>query len=112
MSQAAFLADLDAAMHAAFFDVGIADRATYRSGPAATAVPCTVTVDDGVQLLGEAVTTDQTVIRVLRAEVGTPRHGGVFAILGQGETVTSRWAIDRIESMDESAAVLVVRRVP
>lgn len=110
MSQTDYLRQLDAVMYAAFAAVGVADRATYRAGPAATPVSCTVTVDSGVQLASEVVTTDQTVIRVLLAEVGQPRQGAVITILDSLGVAAAKWRVDRVESQDESAAVLVVRR--
>lgn len=104
MSQAAYLADLDALLHGAFADAGMGDSATYRSGPASAEVPCTILVDQGAQLLDERVVTDQVTIRAMRAEVGDPPNGAVFAV---GDL---RWRVDRVTERDESAVVMVVSR--
>jgi hypothetical protein len=104
MTQAAFLAEMDAQLHSAFADAGMGDAATYRAGPAADEVPCTVLIDQGAQLLEDRVVTDQVTIRAQLAEIGTPRPGAVFTI---GE---QRWRVDRVSERDESAAVMVVSR--
>lgn len=111
MSQAAALADLDALLHGAFVSSGLGDRATYRAGPASHEVSCTVLVDQGVQL-SDVVTTDQTVIRVQLAETGEPVRGAVITILDDAGAAYARWRVDRVESRDESSAVLVVTSVP
>ena len=106
MSQAAYLADMDALLHGAFAAAGMGDAATYRSGPAGHEVPCTVLVDQGAQLLDDRVVSDQVTIRAVRAEVGDPPNGAVFTISATGE----RWRVDRVSERDESAVVLVVSR--
>jgi hypothetical protein len=70
MTQAAYLADMDALLHGAFAAAGMGDAATYRAGPASAEVLCTVLVDQGAQLLEDRVVTDQVVIRAQRAVVG------------------------------------------
>jgi hypothetical protein len=112
MSQAAALADMDALLHGAFAAAGLGDSATYRAGPASPELPCTVLVDKGVQLATDVVTTDQTVIRVLLAEVGEPARGAVITILDDAGAAHARWRVDRVDSSDESSAVVVVASVP
>ena len=52
MSQKAFLAELDASMHAAFAGAGMADHGQY-TPKGGTAIHCDVYVDRSVQDLGE-----------------------------------------------------------
>jgi hypothetical protein len=104
MTQAAYLADMDALLHGAFQAAGMGDAATYRAGPADAEVPCVVLVDQGAQLLEDRVVTDQVTIRAQLAEIGTPRPGAVFTI---GDF---RWRVDRVSERDESAATMVVSR--
>jgi hypothetical protein len=107
MTQAAFLAEMDAQLHGAFADAGMGDAATYRSGPAADEVPCTVLVDQGAQLLQGVVVTDQVTIRATRAEIQEdPPRGAVFTVAASGQ----RWRVDSIAERDESAVVVVVSR--
>lgn len=111
MMQAAALAEMDALLHGAFASAGMADTATYRAGPASHELPCTVLMDQGVQLVSDVVTTDQTVIRVQLAEIGEPVRGAVITILDAAGAASARWRVDRVDSRDESAATLVVSRV-
>ncbi len=106
MTQATFLAEMDAQLHGAFAAAGMGDAATYRAGPASAEVPCTVLVDQGAQLLEDRVVTDQVTIRALRAEVGDPPNGAVFTITASAQ----RWRVDRVTERDESAVVMVVSR--
>lgn len=52
MSQREFLVDLDAALHAGFASVGMAEVAEYTAPGSSTAVPCEVYVDRDVETIG------------------------------------------------------------
>lgn len=53
MSQRAFLADLDASLHAAFAAAGMADSALYTQSQGSSSVPCQVYVTRDVETVGD-----------------------------------------------------------
>ena len=108
MSQRAFLADLDASLHASFAAAGMADAGSYFDEGAATdaaGVPCRVYVDRDVQTVGE-----QRQFKAGRVEVSyvlpdvSPRQGG--RLLVDGDTYINA---DKI-SDDGSLSRWLVRR--
>lgn len=52
MSQRAFLAEMDAGLHASFAAAGMADLAAYTSPDGGAAVPCQVYVDRDSEMIG------------------------------------------------------------
>lgn len=104
MSQADFLRNMDATLHAAFASAGMAETGTYTPPGGGAAVPVRVMVDRGVQAQGEygVAVGPLIVVRILRADVVSPDAGGTLVI--GGETFT----LDRLESEDESASRWVV----
>lgn len=110
MSQRAFLADLDADLHIALADAGMADTGTYTApGLGATPVPCRAYVDKSLHSTGEYAPTfgPQVTASILRADVAAPAVGGTLAI--DGET----FALDAPDDSrsDDGISVWVVRHV-
>lgn len=95
MSQRAAIAAIDARLHAALADAGLADTGTYTApGVGATPVTCRAYADKGVTTVGEyAVSYSFTAtVTILRADVADPREGGIVAI--DGSSYTLRQLID------------------
>ena len=90
MSQRAFLADLDADLHIALADAGMADTGTY-TAPASGALPvsCRAYVDNNLARLGEYGETygATAIITLLRADVAAPAAGGVVSVDGSSYTL-------------------------
>ena len=100
MSQRAAIAAMDARLHAALADAGLADTGTYTAPtPGAVPVTCRAYVDKGVTTVGEyAVSYSFTAtVTILRADVGDPREGGIVAI--DGSSYTLRQLIDSDEGI-------------
>jgi hypothetical protein len=95
------LASLDADLHAAFRDAGLADVALYTPAEASAAtVVCRVYVDDDLTTAGfvAEVSSASVLIRALRADLPSlPTAGAVFAI------GNDRYVVDRIVAQDSSA---------
>lgn len=106
MSQADFLRNMDATLHAAFAGAGMAETGTYTPQGGGAAVPVRVMIDRGVQAQGEygVAVGPLILVRILRADVESPDAGGTLVI--GSETFT----LDRPESEDESASRWVVTR--
>jgi len=103
VSNPAFAA-LDARIVATFKSAGIADAATFISG--ITSTPCTVMVDDGVQLIGDQsrVLDDKTTVTARLAEIGAvPARGDKFTV---GTRVLT---VDAIADKDESIVVCIIK---
>lgn len=110
MSQRAFLADLDADLHIALADAGMADTGTYTApGVGATPVPCRAYIDKSLHSTGEYAPTfgPQVTASILRADVAAPAVGGTLKI--DGET----FALDAPDDSrsDDGISVWVVRHV-
>ena len=88
----------------AFSRSGIADAATFTSG--ITSTPCTVMVDDGVQLIGDQsrVLDGKTTVTAQLAEIG------VVPVRGDKFTVGTRvLLVDGIADKDESIVICVIK---
>ena len=97
MSQRTRLAELDADLHEAFADAGLADEGTYTApGVGAVPVPCRVYVDKASQLAGDYAATygPRTVITLLRADVPAPAEGGIVNVDGETFALRSRIEAD------------------
>lgn len=98
------LTSLDARVFNAFVGAGLADAATFTSG--ITSTPCTVMVDDGVQLIGDQsrVLDDKTTVTARLAEIGAvPARGDKFTV---GTRVLT---VDAIADKDESIVVCIIK---
>lgn len=93
MSQRAALAAMDARLHAALADAGLADTGTY-TAPGGLPVPARVYVDKSIATMGEYAPTYglTATVTILRADVADPREGGVVAV--DGESFTLRQLLD------------------
>lgn len=137
MSQAAFLAQFDAAAFGVFASAGIADAATYLSPaaladldaiaaydpedpeadpppPAPVPVACTVLVDRNVEDFGDEgapVSVQRTRITVQRAEI-TPEQGGQVSVLDDAGAVAEVFElVQRTRDSDESRSAWWVQEV-
>lgn len=110
MSQRAALAAMDARLHAALADAGLADTGTYTApGVGATPVPCRAYIDKSLHSTGEYAPTfgPQVTASILRADVAAPAVGGTLAIDGETFVID---APDESRS-DDGISVWVVRHV-
>lgn len=103
----AFNAAFDAMAGPAFLVAGLATAATFRRRGTTTDIPCTILVDDGIQLIGDQsqVINDQTTVTAFAADIGSPdpAHGDKF-------TLDDRVLIvDSISNKDESRFVCIVK---
>lgn len=109
MSQAAFLAALDAQIMGAMHATGMADTATY-TPPVGAAVPdIKVYVDRAAAFLdqdGVAIAGTRIVIGILRADVATPVRAATVTI-GSGAT-TETFQLEELLQQDESLTRWVV----
>ena len=94
MSQSAFLTSLDAEIHAALADAGLADDAHYTAPGGVEPVPCRVYLDERTWTVGEYAPAyaDAARLTILRADVPDPVEGATVTILGR--TWTLRQPID------------------
>ena len=100
MSQAAFLADLDAQIMGALHATGMADTATYTPPVGAAVAGIKVYVDRAAQFLdqdGVAVAGSRIVIGILRADVAQPVRAGTIVI--GSETFKLEEEVQQDESM-------------
>jgi hypothetical protein len=108
MSQKAALAAMDADLHAAFADAGLADDGLYtppNAAPGATPVPVRVYVNRDVQDIGAGnqVSVGRVEVQYLLADV-TPAIGGQLVV--DGDTYINAGEM----SNDGAIAVWAVRR--
>lgn len=105
MSQRAFLADLDADLHIALADAGMADTGTYTAPGAARIDGVRMYVDKGVQDMGTSTTQrgPRVLVTLLRADVATPVRNAVVELDGE------RWRlVSPTENVDDGVAEWVV----
>lgn len=97
---------MDAELRAAFVDAGAADAGTY-TPPGGSPVACSMLVDRGLSLIAvdqSSINANQTTITLFLEEIGQrPAKGGVIQI---GSEI---FTIDRLDTIDESRAVCVVK---
>lgn len=108
MSQQQALREMDADLHSAFQDVGLAEIGDYwppDAGPDASATLCRVYVDRGIQVFGEfgQITGRRDEIAFLLEDV-TPRGKGTVTVDGVS------YVLGEKVSENESASRWVVRR--
>ncbi|GAB3305648.1 hypothetical protein [Luteimonas notoginsengisoli] len=108
MSQRAFLADLDAGLHAAFAASGMADAGLYLpkdAAPGAVPTACRVYVDRDIQTLGETqqYKAGRVEVAYVLADVQPRKHGQLVV---DGDTYFN----DDEISNDGSLSRWVVRR--
>jgi hypothetical protein len=100
------LAGLDARIFSTFGAIGLGDTAaTFTRG--ITSVPCTIMIDDGVQLLGDQsqVVDNKTTVTARLAEIGSvPARGDKFTTLA-GRVLT----VDAVIDKDTSIVVCVIK---
>lgn len=79
------LAGIDAALHLALADSGMADSGTYRAPPANVPVPVRVYVDRGTTTVGESaqLSAAQTTLSLLREDVAAPVPGALVEVGGE-----------------------------
>lgn len=109
MSQFDALLAMDADIHAALFDVGLADRGHYHPTPSAPGIACDLYLDRDVQVLGQfgEVMARQDEMGIRLADVQPVRNGRVVLQLASGsetwvlvdpvanDGAISRWAVRR-----------------
>ena len=105
MSQRAFLQELDADLHAAFADAGIAETAFYTDATI-IAKSCRVYVNRDAQTTGEfgEVSGPRVVCEIFRADVASPKAGATLILDDES------FVLDAKFSEDESLSRWVVRR--
>ena len=90
MSQKAFMATMDAHLHAGFAAAGLADAGLYTPKGGGTSVACSVYVDRSVQPIGEQGQLSAArceVVYVLASMVPQlPANGGVLVVDGDSLT--------------------------
>lgn len=111
-SQLDALRELDADLHAAFADTGLAGVAEYRSkgvpfDAVATATGVRVFVDRDVQVLGDVgqILARHDQVGVLRDDVDAPQKGGTVVVDGE------RFELVEPVGRDDSKTTWLVRRV-
>lgn len=110
MSQREFLQELDADMHEAFADAGIADAGSYTApGDGAPTQPCRVYVNRDILVYGSVgeIIGARTEVVVLRADIEQPVQKALLAIdgelfklgqqIGQDESMT-RWVVTTVSA--------------
>lgn len=102
--QSATLRALDAAILEGMVGIGFADTATYAAPGGGAAVPCTVMVDEAVQVFGDAgeVVGTRTLVTLFQAEVANPLRGGT--VVADGST----YKLDEEDARDQSMTRWVV----
>lgn len=108
MSSLDTLRELDADLHAAFLDSGLADFAHYSAPGANVDVDCPVYIDRAVRILGEfgQVVGHRDEVTILRRADLEPQKGGKVYVPAEALTYT---LTDKIED-DGSASRWAVRR--
>lgn len=100
------LAAMDAALHAALADSGLADAGAY-TAPAGSPVAVRCYVDEAVQQIGDygQAVAAQDVVTLLRADVSAPVSGAALVVDGKN------YKLDKRQSEDSSISVWSVIRV-
>lgn len=103
MSQCAFLAALDADLHAAFSDSGMADTGTYTAPGGAPQAGVRVYVDSSLQNAFDAAYGPRTTVTLLRADVADPVRGAALVVDGR------TYLLDAPQDADDGVTVWTVR---